>query len=57
MEIRNWKSGKIGQIFSGGRQEKKKKKSKSRAFATRAKNVPRKSLNIVEYLDLLDLLN
>ena len=35
MEIRNWKSGKIGQILSGGRQEKK---SKSRAFATRAKN-------------------
>ena len=25
MEIRNWKSGKIGQILSGGRQEKKKK--------------------------------
>ena len=23
MEIRNWKSGKIGQILSGGRQEKK----------------------------------
>ena len=36
MEIRNWKSGKIGQILSGGRQEEKK--SKSRAFATRAKN-------------------
>ena len=27
MEIRNWKSGKIGQILSGGRQEKKKKKA------------------------------
>ena len=37
MEIRNWKSEKIGQILRCGRQEKKK--SKSRAFATRAKNI------------------
>ena len=36
MEIRNWKSGKIGQILRCGRQEKKK--SKCRAFATRAEN-------------------
>ena len=28
MEIRNWKSGKIGQILRCGKQEKKKKKSK-----------------------------
>ena len=37
MEIRNWKLRKIRQILGCGRQERKK--SKSKAFATRAKNL------------------
>ena len=35
MENQNWKSGKIGQILSGGRQEKK---ANVELLATRAKN-------------------
>ena len=40
-EIEIWKMGKIRKIFETCDRKKKTKKSKSRAFATRAKKVPK----------------